>query len=103
MTLCHKMVVTLTENKDTMDRVMTFRTKQSARYAMYLRALAHLHVTRRIATNWLQYSDFCCISLSPKVHGEPFSRIAKDKREEEKAKKQAERLKNFQWGENMPP
>eukprot|EP00752_Nemacystus_decipiens_P002414 g2276.t1 len=39
----------------------------------------------------------------PKVHGEPFSRIAKNRAEEEKAKRQAERLKDVKWDEHMPP
>lgn len=38
-----------------------------------------------------------------KVHGEPFSRIAKARRDEDKAKKQAERLKDVNWDKGMPP
>ncbi|CAM9961263.1 unnamed protein product [Ectocarpus fasciculatus] len=39
----------------------------------------------------------------PKVHGAPFSRIAKNRRDDEKAKRQAERLKSNTWDEGIPP
>ncbi|CAM9284127.1 unnamed protein product [Ectocarpus sp. 4 AP-2014] len=39
----------------------------------------------------------------PKVHGEPFSRIAKNRKDEERAKRQAERLKGKTWDEDSPP
>ncbi|CAN0312325.1 unnamed protein product [Ectocarpus sp. 12 AP-2014] len=39
----------------------------------------------------------------PKVHGEPFSRIAKNRKDEERAKRQAERLKGKIWDEGIPP
>ncbi|CAM9713144.1 unnamed protein product [Ectocarpus sp. 8 AP-2014] len=39
----------------------------------------------------------------PKVHGEPFSRIAKNRKDEERAKRQAERLKGKTWDEGIPP
>jgi len=46
---------------------------------------------------------FICRFFFSKVHGEPFSRIAKNRRDEEKAKKQAERLKDVDWDKGMPP